>query len=81
MHLFSEEGNDVVLDDLINEMNKFVHCNNLIVIDVQLLEVDIEVFLGRLYSFQIKVALDEGFELLSIDFPIVFAVGAVEHLF
>ena len=81
MHLFSEEGNDVVLDDLINEMNKFVHCNNLIVIDVQLLEVDIEVFLGRLYSFQIKVALDEGFKLLSVDFPIVFAVGAVEDLF
>ena len=62
-------------------MNEFVHGDNLVVINVQLNEVGIEVFLSGLYSFQFKVALNQSFELLPVNFPVVLAVRTVEYLF
>ena len=80
MHFFGQERHDVILNDLVDELNELVHGNDLIVVDVELEEVRVEVFLGRLNPLQLEVALDQCLKLCTVNLAIVLAVRALENL-
>ncbi len=80
MHFFRQKRHNIVLNDLVYELYKFMPRNHLIMIYVQFLEVLIIVLLGRQDAFQLKVALDKCLKLLPVNLAVVFLVGAVKDL-
>ncbi len=80
LHLLGEERHDVVLDYLVNKVNKLVHGDHRVVVHVQLEEIGIIVLLCRLDALELEVALDETFELAAVDSAVFVLVRTVEDL-
>ena len=80
MHFLSQKRHNVVHNDLVHELYELVPRDHLVMINIQLQELRVEIFLGGLNSFQVEVALDECLELLPVDLAVVLLVRAVKDL-
>ena len=80
MHLLSKERNDVLQNDLVRELDELADVDAVVVVDVQLLEVAVVVFLRALDAFESKVAFDQLLKFLTVDLPVMLLVRSIKQL-